>query len=175
MLFDAFICHASEDKDAIVRPLAERLLQHRLEIWFDEFTLDVGDGLRGAIDRGLANSRYGIVVLSPSFFAKNWPQWELDGLVARQIEENRRLLLPIWHGLTRSDIVQYSPPLADIVAIDSTSGLDNVCNRLLTRLRPDESPLIAARDELIRRGIQPPVISDELLLDIVVETNSFSA
>ena len=65
--FDAFICHANEDKDDFVRPLAEALKSHHLKVWYDEFALDVGDSLREAIDRGLTESRYGIVVLSPSF------------------------------------------------------------------------------------------------------------
>jgi len=175
MLFDAFICHASEDKDAFVRPLAERLQSQHLEIWFDEFTLDVGDGLRRSIERGLANSQFAIVVLSPAFFAKNWPQRELDGLVAREVVEDRRLVLPVWHGIDRADIARISPMLADVVAIDSAAGLDEVCKRLLRRLRPEESPLIAARDELIRRGIQPPVISDEWWLDMVEASNRVPA
>src|SRR4051812_25388888 len=50
MLYDAFICHASEDKDAFVRPLAEALQQNHLEIWYDEFTLSIGDSIRRAID-----------------------------------------------------------------------------------------------------------------------------
>lgn len=111
MLYDAFICHASEDKDDFVRPLAESLASRHLEIWYDEFSLSVGDGLRRAIDAGLAKSRFGIVVLSPSFFKKGWAQRELDGLVARQIAEDRRLILPIWHNVTATDIVQYSPHL----------------------------------------------------------------
>ena len=71
MLYDVFICHASEDKEAFVRPLAAILQESHLEVWYDEFALSVGDSVRRAIDRGLAQSRYGIVVLSPSFFAKN--------------------------------------------------------------------------------------------------------
>ena len=78
MLYDAFICHASEDKNDFVRPLAERLRQEHVEVWYDEFSLNVGDSLRRSIDRGLAQSRFGIVVLSPSFFRKHWSQWELD-------------------------------------------------------------------------------------------------
>lgn len=83
MLYDVFISHASEDKDSLVRPLAQRLKQERLEVWYDEFSLRPGDSLRRSIDRGLSKSRHGIVVLSQSFFQKNWPQWELDGLVQR--------------------------------------------------------------------------------------------
>ena len=62
-LFDLFICHASEDKDAFVRPLATRLREEHVEVWFDEFTLEMGDSLRESIDRGLATSRFGVVVL----------------------------------------------------------------------------------------------------------------
>ena len=51
-LHDVFICHASEDKDAFVRALAEALRSHHVEVWYDEFALDVGDSLREAIDRG---------------------------------------------------------------------------------------------------------------------------
>jgi hypothetical protein len=83
MDWDVFISHACEDKESFVRPLAEALRARGLRVWYDEFTITVGDSLRRSIDRGLANSRYGIVVLSPNFFAKDWPQKELDGLAAR--------------------------------------------------------------------------------------------
>ena len=82
VLYDVFVSHASEDKDSFVRPLAERLREAHIEVWYDEFSLKVGDSLRRSIDRGLTQARFGIVVLSPHFFAKQWSQWELDGLVA---------------------------------------------------------------------------------------------
>ena len=93
-LHDVFICHASEDKDGFVRALAEALISHHFAVWYDEFALDVGDSLREAIDRGLATSRYGIVVLSPSFFRKRWPKRELNGLVAREMAEDRGMPSP---------------------------------------------------------------------------------
>jgi hypothetical protein len=83
--YDAFISHATEDKEEIVRALAELLQENGFSIWYDEFQLRVGDSLRRSIDKGLANSRFGIVILSPHFFAKNWPQYELDGLIAKEI------------------------------------------------------------------------------------------
>ena len=109
MLHNVFICHASEDKDDFVRPLAEILKTHHLDVWYDEFTLIVGDSLREAIDRGLANSKFGIVVLSPHFFRKRWPQRELNGLVAREIAEGRRVVLPVWHCIDRDAIIRHSP------------------------------------------------------------------
>ncbi|MGH6848719.1 MAG: toll/interleukin-1 receptor domain-containing protein [Methylocella sp.] len=167
MLHDVFICHASEDKDDFVRPLAESLKNHHLDVWYDEFTLTIGDSLREAIDRGLANSRFGIVVLSPHFFQKRWPQRELNGLVAREIAEGRPLVLPIWHRISRDEILQHSPPLADVRAVPSTRGMGAVVTELLKRLRPEESPLIVARDFLNSNGVFPPVVTNEWWLDLV--------
>ncbi len=117
--YDAFVSYASEDKEDFVRPLAEKLTKLGLKIWYDEFELRVGDSLRRSIDRGLVNSEYGIVVLSKHFFSKNWPRYELDGLTAREIS-GRKVILPIWHGIDREDVLKYSPSLADKIAIDSS-------------------------------------------------------
>ena len=168
MLHDVFICHASEDKHDFVRPLAEALIANHVAVWYDEFTLNVGDSIREAIDRGLASSRFGIVVLSPSFFQKRWPNRELNGLVARETEEDRRLILPVWHDVDRSEVVAFSPPLADVWAASSTSGMTAVVSHLLKKIRPEDSPLIVARDILIeKQGVPPPVITDEWWLDII--------
>src|SRR5581483_10381654 len=98
MRYDAFISHAGEDKDALVRPLAIALSEQNVSVWYDEFELRVGDGLRRSIDRGLRQSAYGIVVLSKHFFGKQWPEWELDGIVQLHNAGQRRLL-PVWHGV----------------------------------------------------------------------------
>lgn len=166
-LHDVFICHASEDKNDFVRPLAEVLRSHHIDVWYDEFTLTVGDSLREAIDRGLASSRFAIVVLSPSFFKKRWPKRELNGLVAREMGEDRNLILPVWHGVGRDDVLRLSPPLADLLAVSSARGMDHVVHDLLKKIRPNESPLIVARDFLIEKGVPPPVVTDEWWLDIV--------
>ncbi|MBI4650156.1 toll/interleukin-1 receptor domain-containing protein [Candidatus Desantisbacteria bacterium] len=113
MLYDVFICHASEDKNSFVRPLAEILKKSNLEVWYDEFSLTIGDSLRESIDKGLSKSRFGIVVLSPSFFKKKWPQRELNGLVAREMSGEDRIILPIWHNITNNEILKYSPTCLD--------------------------------------------------------------
>jgi TIR domain len=167
LLHDVFICHASEDKDAFVRPLAEALRAHHIDVWYDDFVLTVGDSLREAIDRGLADSRFGIVVLSPHFFQKRWPKRELNGLVAREVAEDRQLILPIWHHIDRDEILRYSPPLADLLGVPSALGMDAVVTALLKKLRPEESPLIIARNFLISKGVSPPIVTDEWWLDLV--------
>lgn len=113
--YDVFISHASEDKEEIVRPLAHALQDAGLRVWYDEFELRIGDSLRRKIDRGLANSRFGVVVLSQSFFAKGWTNYELDGLVTRAVG-GEQVLLPIWHKVSKQEVIQYSPSLADKLA-----------------------------------------------------------
>lgn len=175
MLYDLFISHASEDKEDFVRPLATRLSEAHVEVWYDENSLRLGDSLREAIDQGLARSRFGIVVLSPNFFKKNWAQRELNGLVAREMIGNERVILPIWHGVTKEDVCVYSPPLADVVAVSSERGIDAVVREILRVIRPQGSPLIAARDLLIEYGLRPPVVTDEWWLDVVQATNREAA
>jgi len=172
VLHDVFISHASEDKDAFVRPLAERLRAEHIEVWYDEFSLRVGDSLRSSIDRGLAQSRFGIVVMSPRFFKKQWSQWELDGLVARQLGTNEAVILPIWLDVGRDDVLSYSPPLADKLAINANTGIEEVVRRLTEVIRPRGSTLIVARDFLIDRGFEPPVVTDDWWLDIAAASES---
>ena len=166
MLHDVFISHASEDKSDFVRPLAEALRSRHLEVWYDEFSLRVGKGLRRSIDRGLRQLRFGIVILSPHFFAEQWPQWELDGLVALQNAGPRQLILPVWHNVSRDDVLDFSPPLADIVAVSSALGVEEVVRQLLGIIKPEGSTLLIARDELLRRGCAPPIVTDDWWLDV---------
>jgi hypothetical protein len=116
--YDAFICHASEDKRRVVKPLARQLAQGGFDVWYDEFEMRVGDSLRRSIDKGLRRSRFGIVVLSKHFFAKQWPKYELDGLIAREVR-GKKVILPVWHGVTQKEVLKYSPTLADRVALDT--------------------------------------------------------
>ena len=113
--YDVFISHASEDKDEIVRSLAKSLQDKGLKVWFDEQTLRIGDSLRQKIDAGLANSKVGLVVLSPAFLKKGWTNYELDGIVTRAVSEEQ-IMLPIWHNITKQQVMDFSPSLADKVA-----------------------------------------------------------
>ena len=127
---DVFLAHASEDKDEVARPLAEALKQFGLSVWYDEYSLRLGDSLRQSIDDGLSQAKFGIVVLSPSFFEKSWPQWELDGLVAREVKAGKKLILPVWHKVDHDAVLQYSPPLADKVGVSTSLGIQHVAERV---------------------------------------------
>ncbi len=167
MKYDVFICHASEDKEDFVRPLAERLRQHHLDVWYDEFSLNIGDSLSQKIDEGLSKSRYGIVVLSHHFFSKPWTKRELSGLTSREMVERRDVILPIWHRVDIQDVMQFSPPLADKLAGSSSEGINSLIRSLIKKIKPHESPLIVARDYLSNLGVTTPPISDEWWLDII--------
>lgn len=135
--FEVFISHATEDKDDVVRPLAHALTDRDIDVWYDEFELKVGDSLRRKIDQGIARSRFGIVVLSKSFFAKNWPQYELDGLVAQDMSDDHKRLLPIWHAITKEELLNESPSLVDRVALNTaTMTIDEIASQLAEVIHP---------------------------------------
>jgi hypothetical protein len=140
MEFDVFISHASEDKDAIAKPLAGHLRGLGYCVWYDGFTLALGDSLRQSIDRGLARSRFGVVILSPNFFAKRWTRYELDGLTTREMSDGQKVILPVWHQVTRDEVAQYSPTLADRVAAVTTLPLPDLAEQVASVLGPPLLP-----------------------------------
>lgn len=115
---DVFVSHATEDK-GFVLPLVKALERAGITVWYDNTMVGWGDDLRRSIDRGLANCRYGIVVFSRAFLkGKRWTEHELSGLFAKE-RLGKKVILPIWHKVTRADLLKYSPALADRLAKDS--------------------------------------------------------
>jgi KaiC/GvpD/RAD55 family RecA-like ATPase len=133
--YDVFISHASEEKEDVARPLAALLIQLGLKVWLDEAELLLGDSLRRQIESGLTSSRFGLVILSKSFFAKEWPQKELDALVARE-DGLEKVILPVWHNVSRSEVAKHSPLLADKLASNTDAGLTNVAAAVLKVAAP---------------------------------------
>jgi hypothetical protein len=145
--FDVFISHATEDKGGIVRPLAHALRERDLRVWYDEFELRIGDSLRRKIDAGIARSKFGVVVLSSAFFAKGWPHYELDGLVTMAIS-GKQVLLPLWHGVSKDEVVGYSPSLADRLALRTSDyTIEDIANEITAVIRPGVSDVVDFTDE----------------------------
>lgn len=130
MDYEVFISHASEDKEDVVRPLSAHLKKQGLSVWLDEFEMTLGDSLRRSIDRGLSRSGFGVVILSPAFFSKEWPNRELDGLVARE-ENTGKVILPIWHNVSRDEVLKFSPTLADRLAVSTSRGIKHVAEQII--------------------------------------------
>jgi hypothetical protein len=102
-------------------------------VWFDEYSLKLGDSLTRSIDQGLSRCRFGIVVLSPAFFSKEWTQKELGGLVSRE-SGGQKVILPVWHNITATELRKYSPMLADRFAVSTAEGLTRVVEKILESL-----------------------------------------
>jgi hypothetical protein len=128
--WDVFICNASEDKDEIARPLAQALKHEGYSVWYDEFTLTVGDSLRKSIDQGLAQSDFGVVILSEHFFEKHWPQQELNGLASKEVN-GRKVILPVWHEVGTEEVRNFSPMLADRIGVPTSKSLQFVVEQLV--------------------------------------------
>lgn len=177
--WDVFVCHASEDKQEFVNGLAAELHSRGLNVWYDDFILTVGDGLRRSIDKGLLQSRFGIVVLSPHFFSKQWPQRELDGLA--QLEEGgTKVILPVWHKIDKEGVQSHSPTLADRIAVSSSLGVARVANEIqkgmgipVTQTRGPETAAAEARERLPSN--EPPHVAVPAQRDAVVDGHVESA
>ncbi|TXE13824.1 toll/interleukin-1 receptor domain-containing protein [Seonamhaeicola algicola] len=129
--YDFFISHASEDKPEFVRPLAEELTNRGYNIWYDEFSLGLGDSLVEGISKGIKNSLYGIIILSKNFFKKSWTKKELEALLNKEIILNETLILPVWLDVTPKEVYNFSPLLVDKLAVSvKPSELSKVINSI---------------------------------------------
>jgi hypothetical protein len=137
--WDLFISYASEDKEDIARPLAHLLDERGYKVWFDEFTIEVGDSINEKINEGLASSQYGVVIISHAFMSKRWPQNELNALVA--LERHEKRILPIWHGVTISDVERFSPILADRYALTTDQSIERLVSAIADKIGVLRIPL----------------------------------
>jgi len=154
--FDVFVSHSSVDKPYVV-PLVEALEAAGISVWFDKSTMEWGDSLRSEIDRGLVSCRYGIVVFSKAFLRKKkWTEHELNALFAKE-EPGKKVILPIWHGITREDLIGYSPAFADRLAKNSiTDSYTDIVESLLTML---------GRSSPASCSSSPPILQQHLVPD----------
>ena len=129
-LWDLFISHASEDKETIVRELVNELQKYDMKVWYDEFSLETGDSLSRMIDKGLQESRYGLVILSPAFFQKGWTDYELRSLLTKEIAGRTKVILPIWHEIGFHEVADYSLYLADKYALSTSIGVAGMARKI---------------------------------------------
>lgn len=118
--YDVFVSHAWEDKESFVDEFVEELRSKGTKVWYDKTQMKWGDSMRAKIDDGLKKSKFGVAVLSPDYIAehKYWTKAELDGLFQRE-SINGKTLLPIWHNLTKQQVMNYSPIIASKLAMST--------------------------------------------------------
>lgn len=141
---DAFLSHSSVDKSTFVRPLAECLAEQGAAIWYDEYSMKPGDSLSTSIDEGLSRARCGLVVISPGFIKtardSGWTRYEFRGIVSNSIGPDGRRIVPIWLDVTLDIVRDFSPSLADLLAIDATGKeIDQVALDVLRVIAPDRA------------------------------------
>lgn len=158
IIWDAFISHASEDKDEVVLPLADLLIRAGLKIWLDKSEIFLGDSLREKIDEGLACSQFGIVLLSHNFFSKGWPKSELDGLFSREVG-GEKVILPVWHNISFEEIKSYSPLIAGKLAANTSDGLCEVKKQILSAVHK------VGRKESIGKPIYSGKLTKKAIMD----------
>ena len=149
---DTFICHASEDKETMARPLHKGLTDIGLHAWLDESDIPRGESIRRNIDMGLSQCKSATVILSRIFFSKYWTQYELDGIFQRRMSEGMPVL-PIQHGITIEEIRSHSPSLAGLRLLNSNDfSIEQIAEAISERLgglrsgiqQPTGQPVISA-------------------------------
>ncbi|MFP2165848.1 toll/interleukin-1 receptor domain-containing protein [Enterobacter ludwigii] len=128
-MHDTFISYAVEDND-FVTDVAFGLKNNGLSVWFAPMSLKVGDRLLDSIEKGMNESRTGILVLSPAYLTKSWTSFEMDALIRKNIEGNTKIL-PIWLNVTKREIENKHFALSGIVGITDTSGVPGVVSQLV--------------------------------------------
>lgn len=115
-LFDLFLCHAWDDRQGAATQLSDLLGDEGVTVWFSEKHILLGQPFMREIDRGLAKSRAGLALITPSFLERvdkgGVSDKELSALLARD------LLIPVVHGTTFEEVRRVSPLLG------SRNGLD---------------------------------------------------
>jgi len=127
----AFISHDRRDQKQIAEPIALQLQKLMCPVWFDQYSLKVGDSLREAIENGLKECPKCILILTPNFLNNNgWTKREYDTIFTRELVEKKRVILPVWHNVSVEDVYRYSPILADRVAAQWADGVEEVARKL---------------------------------------------
>jgi len=135
----AFISYDSRDRE-VAQKIGIGLQRLMCPVWYDEFSLKVGDNLRDSIEKGLRECRKCILVLSPNFFSnKGWAKKEFDSVFTREILEEKQLVLPVWHGVETREVYEYSPSLLNIKGLNwKELGEDEVYRRLYLAIEPSK-------------------------------------
>ena len=136
-IYDVFISHASEDKKDFVDPLVAKLQDTGIRVWYDVLELEWGKSLREQIDNGIKRSKFAILVFSKHFFAKKWPQRELDGILSKETVSGSTPL-PIWHDITYEELYELSPTMSGLFAYSTDKySIDDICKALELVLEKD--------------------------------------
>jgi hypothetical protein len=135
--YDLFLSHASEDND-FTNPLADKLTDLGLEVWYDNHDLNKSEQLREDLDNGLKKSDFGVIVLSKNYFTKGWTRLELNAWI-NLLVYSKKVIITIWHGVNIHEVIAFSPMISTINAFRSTMGIDQISNRIYDIIKSKSS------------------------------------
>jgi hypothetical protein len=131
----AFISHDSRDKEEIAKPLALELSQLGIPVWFDEFSLKLGDSLRESIEKGIKETDHCILVLTKNFLTNDgWTKIEFNSVFTKEIIQKKKVIIPIWHDVSKEQVYEYSPSLVDRLAAKWSEGVKMVAAKIKNKI-----------------------------------------
>jgi hypothetical protein len=156
---DVFFCHASEDKEEVVRPLVEACTEEGISCWYDEAEIQWGDSITEKVNEGLANSRYVVVVLSQASAVKTWPQRELNAVLNQEASRGEVKILPLLVGSPddQQEILAKFPLLNDKRYLPWGVDLREIVRALRARLGRSEGMHGESLREVRTPGLRLPL------------------
>lgn len=114
----AFISHDPKDKDSIVKIIAQGLQSRSCYAEYEEYSLLPGDKLNESIEKGIKESMRCILVISSDFLSNQaWAKKEFNSVFTRERIYNERMVLPVWSDVTKEQVYEYSPSVAEAFAL----------------------------------------------------------
>jgi hypothetical protein len=170
--YDVFISHAYEDKSSFADELASALREKSVKLWYSGFELGIGDSIAGRVNAALASSRFGVVILSPSYLHKKWAMSELKALLAGETLQDK--ILPVLYNITIDEVRAQLPLLADRFAISSEKGTAAIVEKILKAIETKQPGSEETGDESRKdksRKSRLRIISNS---DIEIDSNSIT-
>lgn len=106
-MYDAFISHASEDKESFVDPLVQCLRHKDYNVWYDRFCIQFGQSISATIHDGIQESNFALFVITPVLIKKpkySWVWRELYSFICQEETLSRNILIPILYKITTREL-----------------------------------------------------------------------
>jgi hypothetical protein len=129
-----FLCHDSKDKE-LVELLYWELKKNSINVWYDKYSLVLGDSLTEKISGGLNEAKHGVVFISKSFLSnEKWVKFELQTLMSKQIYNNTNTIIPVWLDIEEKDLEKHHW-LREKLAVKFSEGIDIVTKKIIEAIK----------------------------------------
>jgi hypothetical protein len=130
---DVFIGHASEDKASYARPLFDALNRLGVSVWLDESEVQDGESLSTSVGRGLRGASLVVLLVTPNFIGKFWPETELANALSMEISSGKVRIVPIL-DVSHAIFADRYPLMADKLSRSWDTGVSELASILAERI-----------------------------------------